>query len=416
MSNGYIYNPPPPPPPRATASSGSQDLYPSQRGGRGRGGRGNRGDNNSRGGGHGYRGGGGGKNWQNNSSTGPVQQWSQSSTPASASNVHLNPAFFPGLQAPQAPPVAPQAPSQTIQPSPTNLFYSAPLPSPIFYGDLNNTPAASTLKTPPQSSYGQYAYPLDTCTGDTQPPNKKQRLGRSSRPDMSEADWLALNGGKLIGTNILPPQTDEEIAGWIAERKKRFPSKATQVEREKEKAEREQKRREQNEEHWKKKRELHQAEEEDRKKKEQAIEERKARLRAVKDAEKAKRGVDGDGEDDDDGPPEEISGKTRTVMRDDRKKSRGKSQKLCREFQQKGHCSRGAQCWYAHKTKEKSGANSGKGGRTSLYQRFVENDRGHDNELLVKVIKHLAEQGLLDDPPSFQHSGTDTNSAEREEP
>lgn len=33
-----------------------------------------------------------------------------------------------------------------------------------------------------------------------------------------------LNRGKLLGTNIAPPETPEEIEAWIKERKARFPT------------------------------------------------------------------------------------------------------------------------------------------------------------------------------------------------
>lgn len=33
-----------------------------------------------------------------------------------------------------------------------------------------------------------------------------------------------LNSGKLLGTNIAPPETPEEIEAWIKERKARFPT------------------------------------------------------------------------------------------------------------------------------------------------------------------------------------------------
>lgn len=59
---------------------------------------------------------------------------------------------------------------------------------------------------------------------------------------MDEAMWLRLNGytpivlklrvlfadiwsrGKLLGTNITPPETPEEIEAWIKERRARFPT------------------------------------------------------------------------------------------------------------------------------------------------------------------------------------------------
>ncbi|KAF8243361.1 hypothetical protein K440DRAFT_72128 [Wilcoxina mikolae CBS 423.85] len=51
-----------------------------------------------------------------------------------------------------------------------------------------------------------------------------QRLPKLCKTDMSQDEWLALNGGKLLGTNIYPPETEHEIADWIAKRKERFPT------------------------------------------------------------------------------------------------------------------------------------------------------------------------------------------------
>lgn len=48
------------------------------------------------------------------------------------------------------------------------------------------------------------------------------------------------NSGKILGTNIAPPETPEEIEVWIKERKARFPTaKKVAADAEKERAENE---------------------------------------------------------------------------------------------------------------------------------------------------------------------------------
>lgn len=155
---------------------------------------------------------------------------------------------------------------------------------------------------------------------------------------MSADEWLALNGGKLLGTDILPPQTDEEIAAWIAERKKRFPSARRTKEKALEDSELK-KKSQAREERWRKK-------EDERKQKE--VEERKKG--AQERAEKRKREDGGSGSDS---APEEVSARTRTVFRDDRKKNetRTRPEKRCKQFSLNGSCPRGEECKFRHDKK-----------------------------------------------------------------
>lgn len=193
---------------------------------------------------------------------------------------------------------------------------------------------------------------------------------------MAQEEWLALNNGRLIGTNILPPQTESEIVAWIAERKKRFPAKATAAEREAQKQAEDQKRRAEDRVHWEKKREMRMEEVEEEEKKRVAREERRAKLRMGKEADEKRRQEKGEGvigeESEDDGPPEEVkNSEARTVFRDDTKKNRTaqRTKKLCRDFA-RGNCRRGPMCPFKHEVKEKRSKQVGETGpRKSLYQR-----------------------------------------------
>jgi hypothetical protein len=173
---------------------------------------------------------------------------------------------------------------------------------------------------------------------------------------MSHAEWLALNGGKLLGTNVKPPETPEEIAAWIAERKKKFPSAARRAEAEKEDAERK--------ERWAKM--AGEKKEAELREREKQLEARERQLKEKEESLKRKReeGDDGnedreleDGEDeDDDGPPEEASAKERTVVRDDRKTGEAqqkKKRKACRNWEKTGECGRGEACSFWHDEKKK---------------------------------------------------------------
>jgi hypothetical protein len=180
---------------------------------------------------------------------------------------------------------------------------------------------------------------------------------------MSHEQWLALNGGKLLGTNIKPPETEEEIAAWIAERKARFPSAKRREEKAKEEEEKAAKRRAQ----------LEAAAKEQ--------ETRKQKRKRKDDDEGSRSESESESEsddDDDDAPPEEISARTRTVFRDDRKKQQPQTRKAaeveCKAFRRSGKCPRGEGCKYKHterRDKKPKAANPRKEEKTrpSLYQR-----------------------------------------------
>jgi len=181
---------------------------------------------------------------------------------------------------------------------------------------------------------------------------------------MSYEEWVALNGGKLLGTNIKPPETDEEIAAWTAERKARFPSAKRREEMAKEQEER--KKRIQGEEERRKL---------DREERREKVAEEKRKREDVGGEDV---GDDSDG-DADDGPPEEISALSRTVFRDDRKKgpTPAKHVPVCKTWRKRGSCPRGEECRFRHPEKHEQEKKKMKGerrqkaelSRPSLYQR-----------------------------------------------
>jgi len=213
---------------------------------------------------------------------------------------------------------------------------------------------------------------------------------------MSQEGWLALNGGKLIGTNIKPPESDEEIRAWIAERKNRFPTAKKRGLIEQEKAERklEEEQGKANLVETKKR------EQEARKvvqQEAQAKRKREAEVRSS-DAQKVTSETESD---EDDAPPEEISSHTRTAFRDHRRRNLPKKEKpVCKQFQQNGTCPRGEGCKFRHEVGAQEKKNENKKQRAgkvqlSLYQKLVEKEIEHENELMLHLIKHMVETGVL---------------------
>ncbi|KAI5817142.1 hypothetical protein BZA77DRAFT_310922 [Pyronema omphalodes] len=398
-STGYIFKPPPPPPPKAAADPNQQQSY-NQRG-RGRGGRGG---DRGRGGGRGRGRGGsdgnnqrGGYNGGYNGGHPNYEQQTYRQTPQHPPGSHINPQFFPQYQQPNQP--LSTAPPVSLPPKPSALQ----LPSLFSAGPVEAPPPPAA---PLQTSYAvpSFSAPFSIPTPSTQssPPAK------SSRPDMSHAEWLALNGGKLLGTNVKPPETPEEIAAWIAERKKKFPSAARRAEAEKEDAERK--------ERWAKMAE--EKKEAELREREKQLEARERQLKEKEESLKRKReegdngnddrDLEGGEDEDDDGPPEEASAKERTVMRDDRKSGEAqqkKKRKACRHWEKTGECGRGDACSFWHDEAKKGKGRDKKEKtqqkpkeevkRVSLYQRLVEREMDSQNETLLQVIKYLVETGIL---------------------
>jgi rRNA maturation protein Nop10 len=186
---------------------------------------------------------------------------------------------------------------------------------------------------------------------------------------MSQEGWLALNGGKLIGTNIKPPESDEEIRAWIAERKKRFPTARKRGLVEQEKAEKKL-------EEEQGKANLVEAKkgEEAREVVQQEAQARKRKREAEVGSSDAQKVASETESGEDDAPPEEISSHTRTVFRDHRRRNLPKKEKpVCKQFQQNGNCSWGEGCKFRHEAgtqkKNKNKKQRAENIQLSLYQK-----------------------------------------------
>jgi len=132
---------------------------------------------------------------------------------------------------------------------------------------------------------------------------------------MSHEEWLALNGGKILGTDIQPPETEDEIAAWIAERKKRFPISKKKMDGEREKKEQTRQGVEEA------KRTLYKKSHE--KLLNEEVETEQIKRTAGKSLRNGRRKTEnggGDNNSDSDQAPEEISAHTRHVFRVDSKK------------------------------------------------------------------------------------------------
>ncbi|KAI5848993.1 hypothetical protein BZA05DRAFT_401935 [Tricharina praecox] len=430
MSN-YIFNPPPPPPPKATmppAQSGDQwGNSPQGGGGGGRGGRGggrggggqqNRGNYGVQNrGGRGGRGGGHQNNFQRPqqqqqgypSNFPPRQQpFAQSQyapsahAPAPAPAPHFNPAFFPQLaQQQQQPAHLPQRPAYPLPPaplqaSPSNPFFpqwtpAVPAPAPSHYHQPSHSGGPTSyhdLSAPSApSSYAHFSTPTSAAASSPRP-------HKPEKPDMQHEEWVALNGGRLLGTNIKPPETEAEIAAWIAARKARFPSAKRREEMMREAEEKESRRL------------VVMGEEEERRRRERREKEEK-RKQQEDAGEDVPVDVDGDGDSsgNDDGPPEEISAHSRTVFRNDRKKgpAPAKPAPICKTWRKLGSCPRGDECRFRHPEKQEQDKKKAKRerqhkdghARPSLYQRLVEKEMDRENELLLEVVKYLVEVGAI---------------------
>ena len=397
--SGYIFNPPPPPPPKATVAAPGPQAGGNSRGGRGRGRGGSRGGGGGGGGGN-YGGqqnrggygqqsrGRGGSFQQNQQFQQPSQQQQQYPSQQQQYPSQQQQQYLPQQQqfqqAPQQqyqqdpqqfqpfppqpqhfnPAPAPPAPTPSsfalpprpsfVPPAPSNLFFTLePEPEQHLrsYTDL-------AVATPAAPSYTHFAPPA---------PAPAPKPAKNSKPDMSSDEWLAMNGGKLLGTDILPPQTAEEIAAWIAERKKRFPSARRIEEKAAEDAEARRRGAVRDEARRRKddaRREKERAErEKERAERENERDEREARGKRKRDADA-----------DSDGAPEELSTRARTVFRDDRRKPEAaRPERRCKQFAAHGVCARGDECRFRHdakgaKKQPRAHAPKEDKGRPSLYQ------------------------------------------------
>lgn len=183
-----------------------------------------------------------------------------------------------------------------------------------------------------------------------------------------------------MGTDLRPPETDDEIAAWISERKKRWPSAKRVEEKEREDSER----RQRAQMRWDAE-EARRAEEKQSRLGEAqgAAGAEKAAAGAGRPAKRKRDGDDNDGGDDEsDSSPEEISAHTRHAFRDDRRKAPTKPKAaLCRQYASNRSCPRGTECPFVHDPDAGSSQSRKKGkraenqrtkqekARPSLYQR-----------------------------------------------
>ncbi|KAH8145125.1 uncharacterized protein LAJ45_10905 [Morchella importuna] len=253
---------------------------------------------------------------------------------------------------------------------------------------------------PTHSSYGHFSPPPQP------PPRKQQKRERDDKPDMDEATWLSLNGGKLIGTNIAPPETPEEIEAWIAQRKSRFPT-AKKIE-----------------ENLEKKQEVAaRAEAEAKRVAAQQKKERDLKAHAIGGKRKRVTADTGDGDgaplllmgsdidndydtnasdsnsDNDGAPPEITSSKIKsTVPESAIRKPEGQGSKKstghCRDFL-RGKCAKGDRCRFRHDKEPAKKRETKIEEKKTLYQRLVEHDREKENTLMLQIIQYLIDKGQL---------------------
>ncbi|KAF8541830.1 hypothetical protein BDD12DRAFT_827818 [Trichophaea hybrida] len=113
------------------------------------------------------------------------------------------------------------------------------VPNSFWHFDSNSTSQSTSITSQPKNSthhvlpYSQILRSYSDLTPATEPASyahfsassrRQPKQPKFCKADMSQDEWLALNGGKLLGTNIYPPETEHEIADWIAKRKERFPT------------------------------------------------------------------------------------------------------------------------------------------------------------------------------------------------
>ncbi|RPB02360.1 hypothetical protein L873DRAFT_1826759 [Choiromyces venosus 120613-1] len=198
---------------------------------------------------------------------------------------------------------------------------------------------------------------------------------------MDEETWLRLNGGKLIGTNLKPPETSEEIEEWIRERRKKFPTKERVAERAKQEEER--------------KRKLAEAY--------ATSPPPPAEVPANQKRKRPEQDNSPDSDSDSNSTPEELTTSKRPLPSSSPRKKANRGIP-CRVFQSTGRCKYGNGCRFKHapddskkkkgeKEKEKKGKSGG--GVKSLYQQLLEQDREKENELVVRAVRYLFEKGLL---------------------
>ncbi|GAO47237.1 hypothetical protein SAICODRAFT_8793 [Saitoella complicata NRRL Y-17804] len=359
----FIFDPPPPPPPKASgtvdqqqslqnhpaAAAGEQDT--SQRGrGRGRGG----------GRGAGQRGGGGGRG--KGRVRGGNLDYGQPTAAASSDLL-----------------VAQQAATPNIPPMTLNSYYQGYTPdASILSNPYGQSPSSSITTAAPGlgyesaiynadgyalSSTALFQFPSTTPTPTPAPPRPPNTSATHEPDDLDEeaasSTTLRASGVTIPGTTI-SLDTPEDIAAWIAERKKKWPSASRVAEKDAER--------------------------------QQMVEARKRKAE--------EEGVDGAGG----GGGDEESGGGAKKARDER---------VC-VFFQRGRCRKGRHCHYKHErggqnpNPTSSGPNKGqgpnqsggkveafrKGGRKSLYERLLEQDRERENGLLLQAICFLVDNGF----------------------
>ncbi|PUU84309.1 hypothetical protein B9Z19DRAFT_1070034 [Tuber borchii] len=291
---------------------------------------------------------------------------------------HLHPPL------PPTPPQWPQHQQQLQQQTPSYLSYSQEKTTPA------PTPTNKSYKTaqsgwPATPSYAHFTPPAPQLLP---PPPLAPRTRKDEKPDMEEEAWLRLNGGKLVGTNLKPPETPEEIEEWIRERKRRFPTRERVAARAKEEEE--------------KKRKLAEASSAGR----ETQPTQQKRKRTEHDPDNDHPSDSSPDSDTDTGSqsssPEELSTSKKPpppstpslITSPPPRKKSTKQAPPCRVFKTTGKCKFGDKCRYRHalpESKEKKGVKS-------LYQRLLDKDREKENEIVVSAVRYLFERGLLNVP------------------
>ncbi|CAZ79909.1 unnamed protein product [Tuber melanosporum] len=221
---------------------------------------------------------------------------------------------------------------------------------------------------------------------------------------MDEETWLRLNGGKLLGTNLKPPETPEEIEEWIRERRRRFPTRERVAAKVKEEEE--------------KKRKLAGASDASAETvRAQAPATSRQALATAQQPSQQKRkrteqdpgndypsdsSLDSDADTNSQSSfPEELPTSKKppppspTASTPSRKKST-KQAALCRVFRTTGKCRFGEGCRYRHVPPEGKRKKGGeRKGAKSLYQRLLDQDREKENEIVVSAVRYLFERGAL---------------------
>lgn len=125
------------------------------------------------------------------------------------------------------------------------------------------------------------------------------------------------------------------------------------------------------------------------------------------------------GSDDDSGPDAMTSRRITTAQILPPKKAI--LQRQCKYFSTGGTCGKKGKCRFVHDQSVRDAALREKelnGGRMTLSQRLVQNDKEKDDLMVLKSIKYLYEKGMLDEPPTQgeNHGNPQTDQADHMPP